>query len=540
MANSLTHARLPYPIANARYTLEYVGLDADGDPTDPTTPDTEVSQDGAAFADAAEEVTTISGSNGCGYVTLTGAETNNSLVWICFKVSSGPKATVMTLRPRGLAAVGSGTLSAGSAGGGTLGTLLAYDVTGCFLRTTGGTGGGGTGGANNQARRMITYNTGTGAFTVSPNWETTPDATTTYDVLLPEGVTLGMLRTLNPTSPGRTLDVSAGGEAGVDWANVGSPTTTLALTGTTIATTQKVDVETIKTNPVANGGTVTFPTNATLASTTNITAGTITTVTTTTTATNVTTVNGLAAGVITAASIAADAITAAKIADGAIDTATFASGCTVPRVTLTDALTTYTGNTVQTGDSFARIGSTGSGLTSLAPSSTALTNATWTDAKAAFLDAAVTSRMATYTQPAGFLAATFPSDPADQSLVIAATDAVMARLGTPAADIAADIAAVKSDSAAILDDTGTSGVAVASASKTGYSLAAAGLDAVAVESGLNARQALSVLAAALAGVLAGGATATITIKGAGVNTTRVTATVDADGNRSAVTLNLPS
>lgn len=93
---------------------------------------------------------------------------------------------------------------------------------------------------------------------------------------------------LMPTTGGRTLDVSAGGEAGVDWANVGSPTTALNLSGTTIATTQKVDVDTIKTNPVVNGGTITFPTNATLASTTNITGGTITTVTTTTTATSVT------------------------------------------------------------------------------------------------------------------------------------------------------------------------------------------------------------------------------------------------------------
>ena len=113
---------------------------------------------------------------------------------------------------------------------------------------------------------------------------------------------------LIPTTAGRTLDVSVGGEAGLDWANVGSPTTTLALTGTTIASTQKVDVETIKTNPVVNAGTITFPTTATLASTTNITAGTIATVTA------VTTVNGLAAGVITAASIAADAITDAKVA----------------------------------------------------------------------------------------------------------------------------------------------------------------------------------------------------------------------------------
>ena len=46
-----------------------------------------------------------------------------------------------------------------------------------------------------------------------------------------------------------------------------------------VPTTQKVDVETIKTNPVVNAGTITFPTTATLASTTNITAGTITTVT---------------------------------------------------------------------------------------------------------------------------------------------------------------------------------------------------------------------------------------------------------------------
>lgn len=41
-------------------------------------------------------------------------------------------------------------------------------------------------------------------------------------------------------------------------------------------------------------------------------------------------------------------------------------------------LTTYTGNTLQTGDSFARIGATGTGLTTLAPAATALSTATWT------------------------------------------------------------------------------------------------------------------------------------------------------------------
>jgi hypothetical protein len=82
---------------------------------------------------------------------------------------------------------------------------------------------------------------------------------------------------LQPTVSGRTLDVSVGGEAGVDWANVGSPTTSLNLSGTTIATTQKVDVETIKTQAVTAAAGVTFPTS--IASPTNITAGTITTVT---------------------------------------------------------------------------------------------------------------------------------------------------------------------------------------------------------------------------------------------------------------------
>lgn len=83
------------------------------------------------------------------------------------------------------------------------------------------------------------------------------------------------------------------------------------------------------------------------------------------TVTTLTNLPAITAGWLTATGIAADAITAAKIADGAIDTATFASGTTIPRCTLVDTLTTYTGNTVQTGDSFARIGVNGAGLTNI-------------------------------------------------------------------------------------------------------------------------------------------------------------------------------
>jgi hypothetical protein len=52
--------------------------------------------------------------------------------------------------------------------------------------------------------------------------------------------------------------------------------------------------------------------------------------------------------------------------------------------------------------------------------------------------------------------------------------AIHSRLGAPVgASIAADIAAVKSDTAAVLDDTGATGVVVASGSKSGYALATA-------------------------------------------------------------------
>ena len=76
--------------------------------------------------------------------------------------------------------------------------------------------------------------------------------------------------------------------------------------------------------------------------------------------------------------------------------------------------------------------------------------------------------------------------------------------------------------------------------KTGYALAPAGLDQVQVEAGVNPRQALSPILAASAGVLLGAGTGTIVIKGGNVAVTRVTATTDNAGNRTAVTLSLPA
>ena len=71
-------------------------------------------------------------------------------------------------------------------------------------------------------------------------------------------------------------------------------------------------------------------------------------------------------------------------------------------------------------------------------------------------------------------------------------------------------------------------------------LASNGLDQVEVESGINARQALSPILAAAAGVVSGANTGNVVLLGGNSSTTRITATTDTYGNRSTVTLSLPT
>ncbi len=164
-------------------------------------------------------------------------------------------------------------------------------------------------------------------------------------------------------------------------------------------------------------------------------------------------------------------------AAGEIDTSSGA----IAHVILADTLTTYTSNTPQTGDSFARIGATGSGLTSLAPSVTALSTAQWTNTLATNL---------------GTLAGHDPGE-----TIMGATD-----LGTGSG--------FTSLPAMILDLTDG------------------------IETSITLRQAVRAIAAVATGKIADAGTGTETFKNIGGTTTRVIVTVDASGNRSAVTLSL--
>jgi hypothetical protein len=305
---------------------------------------------------------------------------------------------------------------------------------------TGGTGAG-------QSRAIQSYVGSTKVATIFPAWTTNPDATSTF-TLIPFGqVDVG--NWLNGTIPSvnvagvplvdlkyilGTLSPAAAGYIGPDWGHVNAPTTTLALTGTTVGTITTYTGNTLQTGDsyarlgapagasvsadiltkqatLTTSTGVTFPSS--VASPTNITAGTITTVTN---LTNAATAGDLTAAMKTSVTTAATAATPTVAAvTGAVGSVTgniggnvvgsvgsiagitfptnfaalgISAGGKISEVTLVDTLTTYTGNTVQTGDSFARLGVAGVGLTNLG------------DTRIANLDAAVSTR----TKPADTLA----------------------------------------------------------------------------------------------------------------------------------------
>ncbi len=310
---------------------------------------------------------------------------------------------------------------------------------------------------------------------------------------------------LMPTTDGRKLDVSTGGEAGVDWANVGSPTTTLNLSGTTVKTATDVETDTqdiqsrlpaaltgagnIKADALALSGDTTAADNAEsffdgtgYAGTNNV----IPLVTTTTTATNLTTNNDKTGYGLSSAAVQAiwDALTSALTTVGSI------GKLLVDNINATiSSRSTYAG-----GDT--------SGTTTLL-SRLSSTRATNLDN----LDATVSSRLASasYTAP----------DNASVTAIKAKTDQ--------------------------LTFTTANQVDAGVINKTGFRLSTAGVDDVldeVVEGTYTMRQMLKLFASALASKVSGAGTTTITFRDIGDSKDRIVATVDTSGNRSAITLDV--
>lgn len=180
----------------------------------------------------------------------------------------------------------------------------------------------------------------------------------------------------------------------------------------------------------------------------------------------------------------------------------------------------------------------------------------WTDTKAGYIDAAISTR----------------TKPADTQAAVTTVASVSGSVGSVASfgTLVSDVAAAVWGAAARTLSAFSFTVAATVADKAGYSLDAAydaaksaapagaqmdlvnapnatALTAMAtasidlangVETGLTPRQAQRLLVAALAGKLSGAATTTITIRNYGDAKSRVIATVDADGNRTAITYDL--
>ncbi len=204
-----------------------------------------------------------------------------------------------------------------------------------------------------------------------------------------------------------------------------------------------------------------------------------------------------------------------------------------------------------TGNAFTLIGTTGSGLTSLATQASVNTIDDFLDTEMAAslailskLDTALVLDGAVYqfTANALELAPTAGGDAPTVGEIAAELERAAGPLDLTLAAASDKTGIVLAAGGLALVTNATTALAriVAGVNADGLmKLRADGLDAVPIEAGVNARQALSPILAACAGVLTGSGSGTIVIKGGNVATTRLTTLYDADANRTSVTLNLP-
>lgn len=317
MASTDAH---PGPTKNAAYRVTFPIFDADGDlVTGAAGLDSEVSKDAGTFADCTNEATEIATSSGMYYLDLTSTEMNADTVAIIVKTSTtGAKTTPIVLYP-----AEEGDFSA-VAGAVWNADATSYQTSGTFGRAIGDPG---------------------------------ADSDTIW-ALANSNLDAAVSSRLAPTTAGRTLDVTTGGCAGIDWANVEAPTTTVGLSGTTVKTATDVETDTANIQTRIPTALVSGRIDASVGAmaTDVITSGAVAASAVTeitsglATSSNVTTSQGVITALLPAAlvggridasvgAVAANAITAAAIADGAIDAATFAADAITAAAIATGAIT---------------------------------------------------------------------------------------------------------------------------------------------------------------------------------------------------------
>lgn len=360
-----------YPVYGVAWTIVFPFLDADGDTVSAaTTPDAEVSKNGDTFADCTNESTEIATNSGIYYLTLTATEMSADIVTVQAKsATAGMKTTIAVLYPRKLVTLSTGTCQ-GSNDTGDI-QLASGDsaiddyYNGCLcVAVIDGT---------TEARIINDYVGSTKVGEVSPAWNTAqPDSNDTYTIYLPEG---RQVQQANTTHLGGTAQTGRDIGASVLLSS-GTGTGQVTLTSGRV----NADITHISAAAVSTS-TAQLGVNVVNAGGTAWASGSLTS-------------GVFATGAITATAIAADAIGASELATdavqeirnaitggayaldtdvngririvdgtaaGEIDT----SSGGIAHVILTDTLTTYTGNTPQTGDAYAQTNSGTFGLSAI-------------------------------------------------------------------------------------------------------------------------------------------------------------------------------
>ncbi len=182
-ATTFRNNALPYPVYAQAWTVVAPLLDADGDPISPSSPDSERSLNGDTFADCTNEATEIATSSGVVYLTLTAAEMTADIVAVRIQ-STGAKTTILTLYPRKLPILSTGTCQGSNdtsdiqLASGDSAIDDTYNGCLCVAVIDGTT----------EARIINDYVGSTKVGEVSPAWNTAqPDSGDTYTIYLPEG-----------------------------------------------------------------------------------------------------------------------------------------------------------------------------------------------------------------------------------------------------------------------------------------------------------------------------------------------------------------
>jgi hypothetical protein len=225
----LRNNALPYPVYGVAYGLVVPLLDADGDPISPSSPDSERSLNGDTFADCTNEATEIATSSGIVYLLLTAAEMTADVVAVRIQ-STGAKTTVITLYPRKLPILTSGTAQGANDTGDiqlASGEPAIDDYyNGCLIVATVDT--------VVEARIINDYVGSTKVAEVAPAFVTAaPDSNDTYVIYLPEGRQVQPVNAthwnalatvalpLVPATAGRSLVVDAAGLADANVVKLG-------------------------------------------------------------------------------------------------------------------------------------------------------------------------------------------------------------------------------------------------------------------------------------------------------------------------------